>query len=727
MAATANRASSSDTLIVAVRDVDGRTRYEFCRHVDTSQLGFEVRDLPGKGYGAIALKSFSTGERILSEPPLVAWTTRPDTTSTAGRKLHDFAELRTLVNALDAPSREAFLALADNHADPCRTLPGIWNTNSIKTEDVMGDSLAEAKDGLSRTAIFATLSRFNHACVPNCFPSWNSTLGRLTVHALREIAPGEELCIAYVAGAEAGARLTRQALLRQKYLFTCACATCSLSGDALASSDGRQTRLAAIHRDLSSWPESQNDALVGVAAEQLELMREEGLAPVWSRAGVFLVVAHLYTRGEYGAAAEWARQGAAAARTACGEDSSAFRRFEQYAKALGAAAGEVARGAGDEAAGEEARGDQEATQGAAAAHDSSNLAVTAEAAATANAAATAAAAVEAPYCDTSDRDDIDSSDDEDDPPVVPTYVRGVGSEIYERGEAADWVGGKRAGPRILTFQLVSHRQRFAHRLWPAARMLARYLDDHPELCQGRRVLEIGAGAALPSVIASLLGARALVVSDWPDKKMLSNMRANLRGNVTPDMQARALVVGYNWRHPPQQLLGALEQVERRGKQQAGPLGGIEGGGGRRGNGGTSTSSGEGISSGFELILLSDLLYECEHEPILKAVSACLLPGPSAAAAETVADAGGTDALHLYPRALVTYQCHDRIQAHRQAEFFQLAAQYGLTATRLMTVEAPVQFDESDGDDEEEGIKADDIAAEEDVTRQVQLWELACSI
>ena len=164
--ATHNRASSSDTLIVAVRDVDGRTRYEFCRHVDTSQLGFEVRDLPGKGYGAIAIKSFSTGARILSEPPLVAWTTRPDTTSTAGRKLHDFAELRTLVNALDAPSREAFLALADNHADPCRTLPGIWNTNSIKTEDVMGDSLAEAKDGLSRTAIFATLSRFNHACIP---------------------------------------------------------------------------------------------------------------------------------------------------------------------------------------------------------------------------------------------------------------------------------------------------------------------------------------------------------------------------------------------------------------------------------------------------------------------------------------------------------------------------------------------------------------------------------
>ena len=103
------------------------------------------------------------------------------------------------------------------------------------------------------------------------------------------------------------------------------------------------------------------------------------------------------------------------------------------------------------------------------------------------------------------------------------------------------------------------------------------------------------------------------------------------------------------------------------------------------------------------------------------------PGLPPPPRETVADAGGTDALHLYPRALVTYQCHDRIQAHRQAEFFQLAAQYGLTATRLMTVEAPVQFDESDGDDEEEGIKADDIAAEEDVTRQVQLWELACSI
>jgi hypothetical protein len=61
-------------------------------------------------------------------------------------------------------------------------------------QDVLGDSLAEAKDGIRRLAIFRLISRFNHSCHPNTFVAWSATIGgRQTVHAIRDIACGEEL------------------------------------------------------------------------------------------------------------------------------------------------------------------------------------------------------------------------------------------------------------------------------------------------------------------------------------------------------------------------------------------------------------------------------------------------------------------------------------------------------------------------------------------------------
>ena len=327
-------AAGVDGLVGAFRDARGRTHFAFVRIMDTAHLGFAVRRMSGKGLGVVAMKAFPAGERILAESPLVAWRTRPEPADSSGRKLHDFKELRDLIASLDAPSREAFLGLADNYASPEKSIAGIWNTNSIKTEDVMGDSQSEAKDGLSRTAVFAQLSRFNHACVPNTFPAWNALLGQQTVHALRDIAPGEELCIAYVAGAEAGHRDARQALLLRKYKFACDCVTCSLTGTALENSDARQQRLASIHTALTSWPDN-DPALPTVVEESLWLMNEEGLPPVWGKAGVFLLVAQLVTQGDRRGAAKWARRGAIAARPALGEDSSVFRRFSELVEALG--------------------------------------------------------------------------------------------------------------------------------------------------------------------------------------------------------------------------------------------------------------------------------------------------------------------------------------------------------------------------------------------------------
>eukprot|EP01045_Picozoa_sp_COSAG04_P013153 COSAG04_NODE_917_length_9428_cov_3.927109_12_plen_99_part_00 len=89
-----------------------------------------------------------------------------------------------------------------------------------------------------------------------------------------------------------------------------------------------------------------------------------------------------------------------------------------------------------------------------------------------------------------------------------------------------------------------------------------------------------------------------MVSDYPDELMLANTRKNLQTNLPPEWYERAAVVGHDWSTPPQPLLAALAELDE----------GAEGG-------------------GFELLLLSDLLYSCEHEPILAVIAATLSTAP----------------------------------------------------------------------------------------------------
>ena len=44
-------------------------------------------------------------------------------------------------------------------------------------------------------------------------------------------------------------------------------------------------------------------------------------------------------------------------------------------------------------------------------------------------------------------------------------------------------------------------------MWNAARVLSDYIEAEPEHVRDQNVLELGAGAALPSIVAALNGAR----------------------------------------------------------------------------------------------------------------------------------------------------------------------------------------------------------------------------
>lgn len=62
-------------------------------------------------------------------------------------------------------------------------------------------------------------------------------------------------------------------------------------------------------------------------------------------------------------------------------------------------------------------------------------------------------------------------------------------------------------------------------------MLSTFLLKTPSLIKGKRIAELGAGAALPSIVSALGGAEWVTVTDYPDEALIQNMAYNLDCNL----------------------------------------------------------------------------------------------------------------------------------------------------------------------------------------------------
>jgi hypothetical protein len=91
-------------------------------------------------------------------------------------------------------------------------------------------------------------SRINHSCVPNVHHCWNSSIGRETVHAVRDIAAGEEILTTYVSICIGQGERKKQL---SHYDFTCDCPACDTSTAYGGGSENRRTRLFRIDQELA--------------------------------------------------------------------------------------------------------------------------------------------------------------------------------------------------------------------------------------------------------------------------------------------------------------------------------------------------------------------------------------------------------------------------------------------------------------------------------------------
>jgi len=194
-----------------------------------------------------------------------------------------------------------------------------------------------------------------------------------------------------------------------------------------------------------------------------------------------------------------------------------------------------------------------------------------------------------------------------------------------------------------------------HLLWNAGRTLATHLEIHASsLIATHTVLELGAGAGLPSLICALNRAARVVVTDYPDTELIENLRHNIdsvlaTGTSSEQGQQRARDVivaeGYLWGADAAPLLSHLPSPKE----------------------------------GFDVLILADVLFNhSEHGKLISTVQRTLRKTRSA-------------------RALVWFTPYRPWLLEKDLHFFKLAREAGFEVEKeLEHVMDAVMFENDRG-------------------------------
>ncbi|KAI9341684.1 hypothetical protein BDR26DRAFT_302970 [Obelidium mucronatum] len=203
------------------------------------------------------------------------------------------------------------------------------------------------------------------------------------------------------------------------------------------------------------------------------------------------------------------------------------------------------------------------------------------------------------------------------------------------------------GSRTLQIELIGGRDSlWAHRVWNGGVALARAVAGGRVAVAGRRVLELGAAAALPALLAASAGAECVVATDFPDPRLLATIARNCAKNCCDEVGRGALkVVGHQWGHDLAPVLAALPDARRK----------------------------------FDVIFLADLIFNhTEHAALLKTCAAALEPSPQSC-------------MYIY------FSHHNVHWADKDMKFFDLATDAGFLYEKLDSVKAEAMFPDDTGD------------------------------
>lgn len=165
------------------------------------------------------------------------------------------------------------------------------------------------------------------------------------------------------------------------------------------------------------------------------------------------------------------------------------------------------------------------------------------------------------------------------------------------------------------------------------------------------MLELGAGAGLPSLVCALRGASRVVVTDYPDPDLIENLRYNIAHCLDADGRA-----------------GEEEEKVRRVESVLSAQGHLWG---------ADTTA---LDPPFDVLILADLLFNhSEHAKLITTVQKTLRRSSDA-------------------RALVYFTPYRPRLLDRDLAFFDLAAEAGFVVEKKVeTVMQDVMFEDDPGD------------------------------
>ncbi|CAG8475902.1 8714_t:CDS:2 [Ambispora gerdemannii] len=230
------------------------------------------------------------------------------------------------------------------------------------------------------------------------------------------------------------------------------------------------------------------------------------------------------------------------------------------------------------------------------------------------------------------------------PPSFTTFTRDIKFTIEQEGR-----GGESNSTKFkdIIVRLVGSHPLWGHYLWNAAKCLANYLDENKELVCGKNVLEFGAGAGLPSLIANINGAEKVVITDYPDEQLLDNIKYNV-ANIFPNKKdrERIIIMGYIWGKDTTPLLNSLDPTGR---------------------------------TKFDTIILSDLIFNhSQHHSLLRVCKECIDP--------------------INGQILVFFTHHRPNLIDRDMNFFELAIKqpFNLSAEKILEHRMAPMFENDPG-------------------------------
>jgi hypothetical protein len=149
------------------------------------------------------------------------------------------SDIESAFSKLSASDKELYFSLHSGHGQDPKTWPSRIHESVEPHERQRIQEQHKARVGKEASlisifqincmeldkgaAIFPHAARFNHACNPNATFSWNSAIGKETIHAMKDIKVGEEITISYCDMIHE--RELRKWELKH-YGFVCDCRSC---------------------------------------------------------------------------------------------------------------------------------------------------------------------------------------------------------------------------------------------------------------------------------------------------------------------------------------------------------------------------------------------------------------------------------------------------------------------------------------------------------------------